>query len=166
MLQIGTGGGKLDQEEREVAYKEAQTILYYKEKKRWLKQHPSYNSEDNFYLLSRKDLVIMVCLRTGQCRLRHHFHTTLHIGDTYMCPCSMAPMKVQHLLQDAATHQNERMATWPTEIPVKKKDLWPTGESAAHSDLRMMNRGYCLRSIECLYFCLCNFSVCIDEVNC
>ena len=47
-------GGKLDQEEREVTYKEAKTIVYHKEKIRWLKQHPSYNSEDNCYQLSRE----------------------------------------------------------------------------------------------------------------
>ena len=47
--QIGKEGKKLDQE---VAYKEAKIIVYHKEKKRWLKQHPSYNSEDNFYQLS------------------------------------------------------------------------------------------------------------------
>ena len=39
--QIGKGGGKLDQEEREVTYKEAKAIGYHKGKKRWLKQHPS-----------------------------------------------------------------------------------------------------------------------------
>ena len=110
-------GKKLDQE---VAYKEAKIIVYHKEKKRWLKQHPSYNSEDNFYQLSR-DQVIMVRLRTGYCRLRHHLRTKLHIGDTDMCPCGMAPMTVQHLLQDFTTHQNERKATWPTETPVKEK---------------------------------------------
>ena len=121
ILSIIQEGGKLDQEERGgVTYKEAKTIVYHKEKKRWLKQHPSYNSEDNFYQLSRKDQVIMVRLRTGYCRLKHHLHTTPHIGDTDMCPCGMAPMTVEHL-QDCTTHQNERKSTWPTETPVKEK---------------------------------------------
>ena len=71
-------------------------------------QHPSYNSEDYFYQLSREDQVIMMHLRTGHCRLGHHLPTKLHIGDTDMCPCGMT---VEYLLQDCTTHQNERKAT-------------------------------------------------------
>ena len=80
-------------------------------------EHPSYNSEDNLYQLSREDQVIMVRPRTGHCRLRQHLHKNLHIGDTYMCHCGMARMTVEHL-QDCTTHQNERKAT-----PVKTISL-------------------------------------------
>ena len=79
-------GGKLDQEDREVTYKEAKAIVYHKEKI-WLKQHPSYNSEDNVYQLSREHQAIIVHLRTGHCRLRYYLHTKLHIGATDTCPC-------------------------------------------------------------------------------
>ena len=65
----------------------------------------------------------MMRLRTGHCRLEHQLHTKLLIGDKDTCLCGMAPMTVEHLLQDCTTHQNERKATWPTEKPVKETFL-------------------------------------------
>ena len=75
----GAGGGELDQEEREVTYKEVKTIVYHKEKKIWLKQHPSYNSENSFYQLSRENQAIMVRLRTAWTLLGKIVRPTLRL---------------------------------------------------------------------------------------
>ncbi|KAI0239456.1 hypothetical protein LSAT2_009821 [Lamellibrachia satsuma] len=69
--------GGLDQEEREVTYKEVKTIVYHKEKTIWLKQHPSYNSENSFYQLSRENQAIMVRLRTAWTLLGSAAHSDL-----------------------------------------------------------------------------------------
>ena len=69
---------------------------------------PQLQQRGQFYQLSREDQMMMVLLRTGQCRFKHHLHTKLHIGDTDVCPCGMAPMTVEHLLQDCATHTHKR----------------------------------------------------------
>ena len=115
--------------------------MYHKEKRR-RKQHSSYNSDDNVYQLSREDQVIMVRLRTGHCRLRHNLHTKLYIGDTDTCSCGMAPMTVEHLLQDFSTHQNESYLAYRNNS--KRTNLWSIGRSAVHSDLRTRNRSPCL----------------------
>ena len=45
-----------------------------------------------------------------------------HLAELDIPICGMAPMTVEHLLQDCTTHQNEREATWPTETPVVVKE--------------------------------------------
>ena len=118
--------------------------MYYKEKKQWLKQHPSYNSEDNFYQLSREDQVIMVHLRTGHCTLRHHLHIKLHIW-------RRRHVSLWHGSNDSGTPPARLYYTPKREEgnlayrnTSKRKDLWPTGGSAAHSDRRTKNRSPCL----------------------
>ncbi|XP_070181840.1 uncharacterized protein [Littorina saxatilis] len=104
-------GGQLPQDEQEVTYEEAKTIVKEKQKRRWLHQHPDYNKKDAYYLLPRDDQVVIVRLRTGHCRLKHHLYTKFHIGDSASCPCGTSPMTVQHFLQDCPTHQNLRAET-------------------------------------------------------
>nr|KAG5688102.1 hypothetical protein BaRGS_031295 [Batillaria attramentaria] len=45
-----------------------------------------YNNSDGYYHLSREDQVIIVRLRTGHCRLKHHMFTKFNISDTAACP--------------------------------------------------------------------------------
>ena len=99
-----------------------------KQKRKWQEKHPDYNSRDSYYQLSRADQVIMVRLRTGHCRLRHHMFTKYHIGDTPMCPCGTADMTVEHLLQRCPIHQNIRAETWPTPTPMEEKIFGPVGD--------------------------------------
>ena len=35
---------------------------------------------------------------------------------TDICPCSTAPMTVQHTMQDCPLNHNQRLSTWPTDI--------------------------------------------------
>ena len=55
-------GGKLPQDEKQVGYDEAKTIVKENQRRRWLQQHPDYNNRDSYYQLSREDQVIMVRL--------------------------------------------------------------------------------------------------------
>ncbi|XP_070180464.1 uncharacterized protein [Littorina saxatilis] len=118
-------GGQLSQDEQEVTYEEAKTIVKEKQKRRWLHQHPDYNKKDAYYLLPRDDQVVIVRLRTGHCRLKHHLYTKFHIGDSASCPCGTSPMTVQHFLQDCPTHQNLRAETWPADTPMRDKLYGP-----------------------------------------
>ncbi|KAK7090611.1 hypothetical protein V1264_010383 [Littorina saxatilis] len=114
-------GGKLPQENQQVTFGEAKTIVKEKQRKRWLQQHPQYNPRDSYYQLSRKDQVIIVRLRTGHCRLRHHMFSKFHIGDTPVCHCGIADMTVEHLLQHCPIHQKLRAETWSADTPVQEK---------------------------------------------
>ncbi|KAK7097552.1 uncharacterized protein [Littorina saxatilis] len=118
-------GGQLPQDEQEVTYEEAKTIVKEKQKRRWLHQHPDYNKKDAYYLLPRDDQVVIVRLRTDHCRLKHHLYTKFHIGDSASCPCGTSPMTVEHFLQDCPTHQNLRAETWPADTPMRDKLYGP-----------------------------------------
>ena len=118
-------GGKQQQESNQITYNEAKTLIKEKQQKRWLQQHPNYNPTDSYCQLSREDQVILMRLRTGHCRLRHHMFTKFRLGTTSVCPCSTADMTVEHLLQHCPTHQNLRTETWPTQTPMQKKIFGP-----------------------------------------
>ena len=118
-------GGKQQQEDMQITYSEAKTLIKEKQQKKWLQQHPNHNPSDSYYQLSREDQVIMTRLRTGHCRLRHHMYTKFHCGDAPVCPCGTADMTVEHLLQHCPTHQNLRAETWPAQTPMKKKIFGP-----------------------------------------
>ena len=42
-----------------------------------------------------------------------------------ICPCSTAPMTVQHTLQDCHFYHNQRVSTWPTDTAVREKIFGP-----------------------------------------
>ena len=117
-------GGKMPQTPEEISYEEAKTLIKDEQKKRWLQQHPNYNSKDSFYNLPRRDQVNMTRLRTGHCRLRHHMYTRFRIGDTPSCQCG-APQTVEHLLQNCPLHQNLRAEIWPEDTPLREKLYGP-----------------------------------------
>ena len=60
----------------------------------------------SLYLLQREDLMIIVRLSTGHCRLRHHMSTRLHTGHSAVCPWGTCPVTVERLLQNCPTHHN------------------------------------------------------------
>ena len=80
-------GGKLPQEKQPVSYEKAKKMVKEKQRKRWLQQHPDCNSRDSFCQISREDQVIIVRLRTGHSRLRHHMHTDFCIGESFASHC-------------------------------------------------------------------------------
>ena len=98
--------GQLEQHGQDVAYQEAKPAVKDTQKRKWLQHHPDFNCNDSIklptlqrrrghdgapmtalnYQLSREEEVMIVRLRTGHCKLRHHMYTTFHIGDTDIGP--------------------------------------------------------------------------------
>jgi len=65
-------GGHMSQEMQEVTYEEVKTIVKEKQQRRWLQQHPDFNSKDGYYLLPKEEQAIIVRLGTeGQACLDH-----------------------------------------------------------------------------------------------
>jgi len=46
----------MPQEEQKVTYEEAKAIVKEKQKRRWLQQHPYFNSKDDFYYLLPREV--------------------------------------------------------------------------------------------------------------
>ena len=118
-------GGKMVQDEPEVTFEEMKAIVKRTYKRQWLQQHPDYNSKDSYYQLSREDQVMMMRLRTGHCKLKHHMFTKFRVGDTGTCHCGTAPMTVDHFLQHCPTYQEQRKAAWSSNIPLAEKLYGP-----------------------------------------
>ena len=82
--------------------------------------------KDSCYQLPREDQLIMVRLRTGHSRLRHHImFTKFRIGESVVRHCGTSPMTVEHFLQDCQARQNLRAETRPAETPVREKSYGP-----------------------------------------
>ena len=96
-------------------YEEAKTMVKEQQRRRWLQHHPDFNSRDSSYQLSREYQVIIVRLRTGHSRLRHHMFTKFLIGESCACHCGTSPMTMEHFQQDCQNHQNLRAETWPAD---------------------------------------------------
>ena len=96
-----------------------------KKRRKWLLQHPDFNSRDSFCQLSREDQVTIVQLRTGHSRLRRHMFTKFHTGESSAGCCGTSPMTVEHFLQDGQNHQNLRAETRPADTLVRKKTNRP-----------------------------------------
>nr|KAG5699264.1 hypothetical protein BaRGS_000466 [Batillaria attramentaria] len=77
---LAKDGSRLPQEEQELNFEEAKTIVREIQRRRWRQEHPDHNNSDGYYHLSREDQVIIVRLRTGHCRLKHHMFTKFNIG--------------------------------------------------------------------------------------
>lgn len=114
-------GGKLDQTDTSVPYKDEKTIVRSIVQKRWSQQHPAYNKNDSYHILSRADQVIILRLRTGHNRLNAHLYNKLKIGQSEMCPCHTAAMTTEHLLQHCHLHDALRNETWPEAKALNEK---------------------------------------------
>ena len=106
--QIGKGGSKTGSRRERGHLQRSKNHRVSQGEEEMAETTPQLQQRGQFYQLSREDQMMMVLLRIGHCRLKHHLHTKLHIGDTDVCPCGMAPMTVEHLLQDCATHTQKR----------------------------------------------------------
>ena len=114
-------GGNMDQTDTSVSYKEEKTIIRNIVQKRWSQRHPAHNKKDSYYSLTRADQVIILRLRTGHNRLNAHLFHKMKIGQTEMCPCSVAAMTTEHFLQHCQLHDNLRSSTWPEGETLEEK---------------------------------------------
>ena len=111
----------MDQTDTSVSYKEEKTIIRNIVQKRWSQQHPAHNKKDSYYSLTRADQVIILRLRNGHNRLNAHLFHKMKIGQTEMCPCSVAAMTTEHFLQHCQLHDNLRSSTWPEGETLEEK---------------------------------------------
>ena len=63
-----------EQVDRSTSYPEVKTILKAKQHSKWRHKYPRYNKADPYYLLTRRDQVIVFRLRTGHNRLSYHLY--------------------------------------------------------------------------------------------
>ena len=68
---------------------------------------------DGYHLLSRKQQVILVRLRTGHNRLNSHIHRKLKLVPSPTCPCGQEEQTTEHVLQRCPplrSHKRRRVA--------------------------------------------------------
>ncbi|PVD18237.1 hypothetical protein C0Q70_21784 [Pomacea canaliculata] len=114
-------GSTKEQQDRSTTYSEVKTIIKAKQHNKWLQQHPRFNRNDPYYLLTRAEQVIIFRLRTGHNRLNHHLYTKLRIGQTDQCPCQTGSQTTTHLLQECPMYKDLRHRIWTDETPVLRK---------------------------------------------
>ncbi|PVD26822.1 hypothetical protein C0Q70_11969 [Pomacea canaliculata] len=114
-------GSTKERQDRSTTFSEVKTIIKAKQHNKWLQQHPRFNRNDPYYLLTRAEQVIIFRLRTGHNRLNHHLYTKLRIGQTDQCPCQTGSQTTAHLLQECPMHEELRHRIWTDETPVSRK---------------------------------------------
>ena len=114
-------GSAKEQKDRSTTFKESKTIIKAVQQSKWIKEHPNFNKQDPYYLLTRPEQVAILRLRTGHNRLNHHLYTKLRIGQSDQCPCQTSSMTTTHILQECPVHENLRQRTWPEVTPVRRK---------------------------------------------
>ena len=57
------------------------------------------SQRDDYHLLSRKQQVVLVRLRTGHNRLNSHMHGKLKLASSPTCPCGQEDQTTEHILQ-------------------------------------------------------------------
>ena len=109
------------QDDISTSYAEVKTIIKAKHSKLWNQQHPQFNRQDEYHLLTRREQVCVFRLRTGHNRLKHHLYNKLKIGDSDQCPCETSTQTAEHLLQSCPLFETLRTEFWPTPVPVNQK---------------------------------------------
>ena len=64
------------------------------------------SQRDDYRLLSRKQQVILVRLRTGHNRLNSHMHRILKLAPSPTCPCGQEDQTTEHVLQKCPPSQS------------------------------------------------------------
>ena len=121
-------GSRKQQEDRSTTYEEAKTIIKAKQRKKWAQQHPQFNPNDPYHLLTRSEQVAIFRLRTGHNRLNHHLFHKFRIGQSDQCPCQTGSMTTEHLLQDCPLYEALRRQTWTEETPLRRKLFGALGD--------------------------------------
>ena len=76
---------------------------------------------DDYHLLSRKQQVILVRLRTGHNRLNSHMHRKLKLAPSPTCPCGREEQTVEHVLQRCPLYEATREDVWPVSTSLTTK---------------------------------------------
>ena len=75
--------------------------------------NPKLQRDDYKHLLSRKQQVILVRLRTGHSRLNSHMHRKLKLAPSPTCPCGREEQTTEHVLQRCPLYKATREDVWP-----------------------------------------------------
>ena len=84
---------------------------------------------DDYHLLSRKQQVILVRLRTGHNRLNSHMnshmklnsHSKLKLAPSPTCPCGRDEQTTEHVLQRCPLYKATREDVWPVSTSLTTK---------------------------------------------
>ena len=76
---------------------------------------------DDYHLLSRKQQVILVRLRTGHDRLNSHMHRKLKPAPFPTCPCGREEQTAEHVLQRCPLYEATREDVWPVSTSLTTK---------------------------------------------
>ena len=76
---------------------------------------------DDYHLLSRKQQVILVRLRTGHNRLNSHMHRKLKLAPSPTCPCGQEEQTTEHVLQRCPLYKATREDVWPVSTSLTTK---------------------------------------------
>ena len=76
---------------------------------------------DDYHLLSRKQQVILVRLRTSHNRLNSHMHRKLKLAPSPTCPCGREEQTMEHVLQRCPLYEVTREDVWPVSTSLTTK---------------------------------------------
>ena len=79
------------------------------------------SQRDDYHLLSRKQQVILVRLRTGHNRLNSHMPFKLKLAPSPTCPCGQEEQTTEHVLQRCPLHKATREDVWPVSTSLTTK---------------------------------------------
>ena len=79
------------------------------------------SQRDDYYLLSRRQQVILVRLCTGHNRLNSHMHHKLKLVPSPTCPCGQEEQTTEHVLQRCPLHKATREDVWPVSTSLMTK---------------------------------------------
>ena len=108
--------------ENDLDLPEMKTITKSNIRQRWNKEHPNYNRQDQYHLLTRPEQVTIFNLRTGHNRLRQHMHSTYKAENTPDCRfCKQTTETTAHILQQCPSLSTLRCDIWDQPASLDKK---------------------------------------------
>ena len=110
---LAKDGSNMEQTDLRTKYDEAKSFIKAKLNEKWTQNHPTHNKKDPYYLLTRREQVIIFRLRSTHNRLRHHMYTKFKIGETPKCSCSNEDQTTKHILQSCRMLEDLRKQFWP-----------------------------------------------------
>ena len=79
------------------------------------------SQRDDYHLLSGKQQVVLVRLRTGHTRLNSQKHGKLNLAPSSTRPCCQEDQTTEHALQRCPLHKATREDVWPVSTPLTTK---------------------------------------------
>ena len=108
-------GARGEQHVNNVSFSEKKTLI-----RALTKPKPKFQRAD-YHLLSRRQQVILVRLRTGHNRLNSHMHRKLKLAPSPTCPCGREEQTVEHVLQRYPLYEATREDMWPVSTSLTTK---------------------------------------------